>query len=70
MGRYFSIESIFPTGEMDQGNLFALGLLAFSFIVFYWFAKFTAKLIRQHYDIYSLLYALEEAEKRKEEEEG
>ncbi len=55
---------------MDQVTLFALALLAFSFTVFYWFAKFTAKLIRQHYDIYSLLYALEEAEKRKGEEEG
>jgi hypothetical protein len=55
--------------EMDQVTLLTLGLLAFSLAVFYWFAKFTAKLIRQHYDIYGLLYALEEAEKKDEEEE-
>ncbi len=53
---------------MDQVTLFSLGLLAFSLAVFYWFAKFTAKLIRQHYDIYSILYALEEAEKKEGEE--
>lgn len=54
---------------MNQVTLFTLGLLAFSLAVFYWFAKFAAKLIRQHYDIHSLLYALEEAERGKSEEE-
>jgi hypothetical protein len=29
------------------------------------FAMFTIKLIKQHYDIYPLLYDLEEAEKKK-----
>ncbi len=37
----------------------AIGLIAI-------FARFTVKLIKQHYDIYPLLYDLEEAEKRKE----
>lgn len=40
------------------------GLLAFSFVVFYIFGRFTLRLMRQHRDIYSLLYAMEEEEKK------
>jgi hypothetical protein len=40
-------------------------LLGFSAAVFYWFFRFTVKLIRQHNDINPLLYDLEETEERK-----
>ena len=50
---------------MDSVMLMTVGLLAFSLIVFYFFARFTAKLIRQHRDISGLLYAFEEQEKKK-----
>jgi prolipoprotein diacylglyceryltransferase len=41
------------------------GLLAFSFVIFYIFGRFTLRLMRQHRDIYGLLYAMEEEEKKK-----
>jgi len=50
---------------MDSVTLMTWGLFAFSLIVFYFFARFTLKLIRQHRNIYSLLYAFEEEEKKK-----
>ncbi|MFQ6053410.1 MAG: hypothetical protein ACE5OO_04180 [Candidatus Bathyarchaeia archaeon] len=50
---------------MDKVTLMTLGLFAFSMIVFVLFGRFTLKLIRQHRDIYSLLYALEEDEKKR-----
>ena len=34
-------------------------------LIFYWFGRFTLKLIRQHRTIYDLLFELEEEEKRK-----
>ncbi len=34
-------------------------------IMFYLFGKFTVKLIRQHQDVYSLMYELEEQEKKR-----
>jgi len=46
-------------------NILTYIILAFSLGIFYWFAKFTAKLIRQHYDVFGLLYELEEAEKNR-----
>ncbi len=49
---------------MDTGLLIALLLMAASIAIFIWFGRFTVKLIRQHRDIYSLLYALEEEEKK------
>jgi len=38
-------------------------LLLFSLTIFYFFDKFTVKLIRQHQDISSLIYELDEQEK-------
>lgn len=46
-----------------MGLLIALLLLTVSIAIFIGFGYFTIKLIRQHRDIYSLLYALEEEEK-------
>jgi hypothetical protein len=48
-----------------MGLLMALLLLAISIAIFIGFGYFTLKLIRQHRDIYSLLYALEEEEKKR-----
>ncbi len=39
-------------------------------VIFILFGRFTMKLIKQHYDIYPLLYDIEEAEKKKREEQG
>lgn len=35
-----------------------------SMVIFYFFGKFTVKLIRQHQDISSLIYDFEEPEKK------
>ncbi len=51
---------------MDYVTGMTLLLFGISAVIFYWFARFTLKLIRQHYDIYPLLYELEEEEKRKQ----
>jgi len=51
--------------NLDQVDIFSLIIILFSIGVFYWFGKFTMKLIKQHYDINPLLYELEEAEKKK-----
>jgi hypothetical protein len=37
-----------------------------AFLLLGWFAMFARKLIKQHNDIYPLLYALEESDKKKE----
>mgnify|MGYP006910659808 CR=1 FL=1 len=50
---------------LDSVTLATIGIFAFSLAVFYLFARFTAKLIRQHRNVYGLLYALEEEEKKK-----
>lgn len=50
---------------MDIVNIVSLVLILFSLGVFYWFGRFTVRLIRQHYDVYPLLYELEESEKKK-----
>jgi len=46
-------------------NIITIILFAISFVVFYWFYRFTIKLIKQHYNIYPYLYEVEEAEKKK-----
>lgn len=43
-----------------------LGLLAFSLAFFYVWGRFTKKLIRQHNNIFELLYAMEKAEEKKD----
>ena len=55
---------------MDALTLITVGLYAFSAVVFYAAYRFTKDLIRKHNDIYPLLYALEEADKKKARGEG
>jgi hypothetical protein len=50
--------------DMDKITLMSLGLILISLGIFYWFGRFTVKLIKQHHDIYPLLYELEEHEKK------
>ena len=50
---------------MDMIDMASVVIILFSLGVFYWFGRFTYKLIKQHHDIYPLLYGLEEAEKKK-----
>ena len=50
---------------MDMVNVLSVIILLFSLGVFYWFGKFTQNLIKQHNDIYGLLYEMEEMEKKK-----
>lgn len=51
--------------SMDTVFLLSLFFIAVSLGVFYWFGKFTLNLIKQHYNVYPLLYELEEQEKNK-----
>ncbi len=50
---------------IDNITLITLGLFLVSGIIFYWFGRFTLRLIRQHQDVQGLLYELEEQEKEK-----
>jgi len=50
---------------MDTVFLMSLFFIALSLVIFYWFGKFTLNLIKQHYNVYPLLYELEEQEKKK-----
>jgi hypothetical protein len=50
---------------MNIVDILSLIIILFSLGVFYWFGRFTQSLIKQHYDIYGLLYDVEEIEKKK-----
>ena len=50
---------------MEMIDVASIVIIAFSLGVFYWFGRFTYRLIKQHQDIYPLLYGLEEAEREK-----
>jgi len=50
---------------MDMIDVISFIIILFSLGVFYWFGKFTQNLIKQHNDIYGLLYDVEEMEKEK-----
>jgi len=50
---------------MDMVDVLSVVIILFSLGVFYWFGRFTQNLIKQHYDIYGLLYDVEEMEKEK-----
>ena len=50
---------------MDMVDVLSIIILLFSLGIFYWFGKFTQNLIRQHNDIYGLMYDMEEIEKKK-----
>lgn len=54
-----------PTDMFDTGTLITIGLLTFSAVIFYFIARLTANLIRQHHNIYDLMYLMEEEEKKK-----
>lgn len=51
---------------LDKVTLLTWGIFVFSLLLLYWFGRFTLNLIKQHRDIYSLLFELEEEEKRKQ----
>lgn len=46
-------------------TLVTIGLFASSAVIFYFIARLTANLIRQHYNVYDLLYIMDEEEKKK-----
>jgi sensor domain CHASE-containing protein len=48
---------------IDEITVITWVLLLASLIIFYFFGKFTVRLIRQHQDISSLIYELEDPEK-------
>lgn len=56
--------------EVDTLLLYTIIIYVAAIIMIGWFINFTLKLIKQHNDIYPLLYDLEEAEKKKERGEG
>lgn len=51
---------------MDKITIMTWAILIFSIALFCLFGRFTLNLIKQHKDIYGLLFALEEEEKNKE----
>ena len=53
---------------IDAITVISLFFIAVSLGIFWYFGRWTIRLIRQHQDILPLLYALEEEEKRKEKE--
>ena len=66
MGRYLGRVWLDINGvSMEYIDVMSVIIILFSLGVFYWFGRFTVKLIKQHYNIYPLLYELEEAEKEK-----
>jgi hypothetical protein len=56
--------------EMDIIIIYTILIYLAAFAMLGVFAKFTLKLIKQHNDIYPLLYAMEEAEKKKDRGEN
>ena len=50
---------------MDVVIIYTILIYVAAFLMIAWFARFTMKLMRQHNDIYPLLYDLEEADKKK-----
>jgi hypothetical protein len=48
---------------IDQITVITWIIFLTSMVMFYFFGKFTVKLIKQHQDIYSLMFDLEEQEK-------
>jgi hypothetical protein len=55
---------------MEPATFLSIVLWGVSFIIFFWFGRFTLNLIRQHKNINPLLYELEEAEKKKQHGEN
>lgn len=55
---------------MEPVILLNIVIWGVSFIIFFWFGRFTLNLIKQHNNIYPFLYELEEAEKKKQRGES
>lgn len=53
-------------GKMDIVLAWTIVIYLAAFLLLGLFALFTRKLIKQHNDVYPLLYAMEEADKKKE----
>jgi sensor domain CHASE-containing protein len=51
---------------IDQITVITWIIFLVSMVMFYFFGKFTVKLIKQHQDVYSLLFELEEQEKERD----
>lgn len=60
----------FVVAEMDIVLVYTILIYLAAFAMLAWFARFTLKLIKQHNDIYPLLYDVEEAEKKKQRGES
>ena len=52
---------------IDTITVISLFFIAVSVGIFWYFGRWTVRLIRQHQNIYPLLYALEEEEKKRQE---
>ena len=51
----------------DTLTLITWAAFIVSMVIFYYFGRFTIKLMKQHQNIYPILYALEEEEKKKQQ---
>ena len=60
----------FVVAETDIVLIYTILIYLAAFAMLGVFAKFTLNLIKQHNDVYPLLYAMEEAEKKKERGEN
>jgi hypothetical protein len=60
----------FVVAETDIVIIYTILIYLAAFAMLGVFAKFTLNLIKQHNDIYPLLYAMEDAEKKKERGEN
>ncbi len=60
----------FVVAEIDIVLVYTILIYLAAFAMLAWFARFTIKLIKQHNDIYPLLYDIEEAEKKKKRGES
>jgi len=52
---------------IDSITAISLFFIAISVGIFWYFGRWTVRLIRQHQNIYPILYALEEEEKKERE---
>lgn len=52
---------------IDTITAISLMFIAISVGIFWYFGRWTVRLIRQHQNIYPILYALDEEEKKKQE---
>ena len=67
MNNYIGNNAVFSIKgtKVDKVTLMTLGIFIFSMLLLFWFGRFTLNLIKQHRNIYNLLFELEEEEKKK-----